>query len=72
MNSRIQSIVRVLKRQGDYGTANAIVDAQEIALRARRMLSQLKSEKRHGLNYDDEEILQARIDTLRELIYDTD
>lgn len=68
MNERKRAIIRKLYHMGERGTANAIVDALEMAARARRMLR--RSVKAIHTSTDPDEIyaLEACIDMLRALL----
>ena len=68
MNRKIYTIVKMLQAKGEYGTANAIVDAFNIVARAKAMLKQ-SVKVCNSTSYCGEEQteLQARIDVLIEL-----
>ena len=70
MNTKIKSLVAMLKVNGDYGTANAIVDAFDIVKRAKGMLKEAEAVYGRTDYLAEEQMMQFRIDILRELLDD--
>ena len=72
MNRKIYTIVKMLQAKGEYGTANAIVDAFNIVARAKAMLRQaVKACNAKPYYVEEQTEAQTRIDILNELFDDT-
>lgn len=68
MHTKIKTLVAMLKANGDYGTANAIVDAFDIVKRAKSMLKEAEATYDKTDYFAEEQMMQFRIDVLREVL----